>query len=87
MCWIYKLSVKIVNSLKIYWKIEKFNDISIPESDIPMRDFSLLDSMSSDIYVPAPSYGSSGGSGCSSCGGGCSSCGGGCSSCGGGGSW
>ena len=67
--------------------IEKFNDISIPESDIPMRDFSLLDSMSSDIYVPAPSYGSSGGSGCSSCGGGCSSCGGGCSSCGGGGSW
>ena len=67
--------------------IEKFNDISIPESDIPMRDFSLLDSMSSDIYVPAPTYSSSGGSGCSSCGGGCSSCGGGCSSCGGGGSW
>lgn len=67
--------------------IEKFNDIDIPKADIPMRDFTLLDSMASDIYVPAPTYSSSGSSGCSSCGGGCSSCGGGCSSCGGGGSW
>ena len=66
--------------------IEKFNDIPIPEADVPMKNFSLLDSMSDDIYVPTPTY-SGGGSSSSSCGGGCSSCGGGCSSCGGGGSW
>ncbi len=66
--------------------IEKFNDINIPESDIQMKNYSLLDSMSDDIYIPTPTY-SSGGSSSSSCGGGCSSCGGGCSSCGGGGSW
>ena len=66
--------------------IEKFNDIPIPESDVQMKNYSLLDTVTDGIYIPSPSYSSGGGS-CSSCGGGCSSCGGGCSSCGGGGSW
>ena len=66
--------------------VKKFENIPYPQSDIGSFDItnvSSWDSFYDNVYVPAPTYSSSG----SSCGGGCSSCGGGCSSCGGGGSW
>lgn len=64
--------------------ISKFEKLNIPfphDEGLDLLNDRAFDSISSSVYYPPSSSGSSG------CGGGCSSCGGGCSSCGGGGSW